>query len=116
MAMAACCVPCLLEKQRLACGDEEYLAEVRHIVENRRDCDSPPYLVYLFQQAYERRFGKGSPYGAVKKQYNNLVLAMEHAIRGQGRHIFYSFLCKCELFTRKFQVPKFSGVFAEEWK
>ena len=102
MAMAACCVPCLLEKQRLACGDEEYLAEVRHIVENRRDCDSPPYLVYLFQQAYERRFGKGSPYGAVKKQYNNLVLAMEHAIHGQGRHIFYSFLCKCELFTRRF--------------
>ena len=34
----------------------------------------------------------------------------------QGRHIFYSFLCKCELFTQRFQVPKFSGVFAEEWK
>ena len=281
MAMAACCVPCLLEKQRLACSDEEYLAEVRHIVENRRDCDSPPYLVYLFQQAYERRFGKGSPYGAVKKQYNDLVLGMVDAIRRQieaaenplvqalvyarvgnyidfgaldhveeqdflkllnsaelneadmavvssflcqcetaerfllitdncgevvldklfleqmkkrfpalhltvmvrggealndanmedasyvgldtvaelvhngssiagtvydtlppeakraldeadvvlakgqgnyeslcrqGRHIFYSFLCKCELFTQRFQVPKFSGVFAEEWK
>ncbi len=83
MAMAACCGSCLLEKQRLACSDEGYLEEVREIVENRRDCDSPPYLVYLFQQAYERRFGKGSPYGGVKKQYNDLVMAMEDAIRGQ---------------------------------
>ena len=83
MAMAACCGPCLLEKQKLACSDEGYLEEVREIVENRRDCDSPPYLVYLFQQAYERRFGKGSPYGGVKKQYNDLVMAMEDVIRGQ---------------------------------
>ena len=259
MAMAACCGPCLLEKQRLACSDEGYLEEVREIVENRRDCDSPPYLVYLFQQAYERRFGKGSPYGGVKKQYNDLVMAirvgnyidfgaLDHVeeqdflrlldsaalseadeatvasflrqcgaakqfllisdncgeivldklfleqmkkrfpdlqltvmVRGgealndanmedalyvgldrvaqlvhngssiagtvygtlpdrarraldgadvvlakgqgnyeslcrQGRHIFYSFLCKCQLFTERFQVPIFSGVFAEEWE
>lgn len=32
----------------------------------------------------------------------------------QGRHIFYSFLCKCELFTGRFGVPKFTGVFVEE--
>ena len=83
MAMETCCAPCLLEKQRLACSDEEYLEEVREIVENRRDCDSPPYLLYLFQQAYERRFGKGSPYREVKKRYNDLVLSMENAVRGQ---------------------------------
>lgn len=34
----------------------------------------------------------------------------------QGRHIFYSFLCKCELFTERFQVPKFTGIFVEEWE
>ena len=28
------------------------------------------------------------------------------ALSGQGRHIFYSFLCKCERFTTKFDVPK----------
>ena len=33
----------------------------------------------------------------------------------QGRHIFYSFLCKCELFTSKFQVPRLTGIFVEEW-
>ncbi len=32
----------------------------------------------------------------------------------QGRHIFYSFLCKCELFTSRFEVPKLTGVFVEE--
>lgn len=33
----------------------------------------------------------------------------------QGRHIFYSFLCKCELFTSRFGVPKLTGIFVEEW-
>jgi len=32
----------------------------------------------------------------------------------QGRHIFYSFLCKCDLFTNKFNVPKLTGIFVEE--
>ena len=32
----------------------------------------------------------------------------------QGRHIFYSLLCKCELFTARFQAPLFTGIFAEE--
>lgn len=33
----------------------------------------------------------------------------------QGRHIFFSFLCKCELFTSRFGVPKLTGIFVEEW-
>ena len=33
---------------------------------------------------------------------------------GRGRHIFYSFLCKCELFTTRFQVPPLTGLFIEE--
>ena len=32
----------------------------------------------------------------------------------QGRHIFYSFLCKCDLFTNRFGVPKLTGIFVEE--
>lgn len=36
------------------------------------------------------------------------------ALSGHGRHIFYSFLCKCDLFTERFQVPKLTGVFVEE--
>ncbi len=36
------------------------------------------------------------------------------SLSGQGRHIFYSFLCKCELFTSRFHVPKLTGIFVEE--
>ena len=36
------------------------------------------------------------------------------SICGQGHHVFYSFLCKCELFTSRFQVPKLTGLFLEE--
>lgn len=32
----------------------------------------------------------------------------------QGRHIYFSFLCKCELFTDRFSVPRLTGIFCEE--
>ena len=35
------------------------------------------------------------------------------SLSGQGRHIFYSFLCKCDLFTERFQVPKLTGIFMQ---
>ncbi|MBP5385460.1 MAG: DUF89 family protein [Lachnospiraceae bacterium] len=36
------------------------------------------------------------------------------SLSGQGRHIFYEFLCKCDLFTSRFDVPKLTGIFVEE--
>ncbi len=35
-------------------------------------------------------------------------------LEGCGRHVFYSFLCKCELFTSRFRVPRLTGMFVEE--
>jgi uncharacterized protein with ATP-grasp and redox domains len=35
-------------------------------------------------------------------------------LNGQGRHIFYAFLCKCELFTGRFHVPRLTGILVEE--
>ena len=32
----------------------------------------------------------------------------------QGMHVFYSFLCKCEMFTNRFKVPRLTGIFLEE--
>lgn len=32
----------------------------------------------------------------------------------QGWKMFYAFLCKCELFMTRFQVPQFTGMFVEE--
>ena len=36
------------------------------------------------------------------------------SLSGTGRHVFYEFLCKCDLFTNRFQVPKLTGMFIEE--
>ena len=36
------------------------------------------------------------------------------SMSGQGRHVFYAFLCKCELFTGRFGVPLYTGMFVEE--
>ena len=33
---------------------------------------------------------------------------------GCGKHVFYSFLCKCDVFTESFQVPRFTGMLLEE--
>ncbi len=36
------------------------------------------------------------------------------SMSGQGRHVFYAFLCKCDLFTGRFRVPRLTGIFVEE--
>lgn len=36
------------------------------------------------------------------------------SLSGQGRHVFYAFLCKCDLFTRRFGVPPLTGMLVEE--
>ena len=36
------------------------------------------------------------------------------SMSGTGRQVFYEFLCKCDLFTNRFQVPKLTGMFIEE--
>ncbi len=34
---------------------------------------------------------------------------------GEGRHAFYTLLCKCDLFINRFNVPKLTGVFVEDF-
>ena len=36
------------------------------------------------------------------------------SLSGQGRHVFYAFLCKCELFTSRFNVLPLTGMLVEE--
>ena len=58
--------------------------------------------------------------GEAKSAINNADVILSkgqgnyEALSGQGRHIFYSFLCKCERFTTRFGVPKLTGMFVEE--
>ncbi len=48
----------------------------------------------------------------------NVILAKGQgnyeSLSGQGRHVFYAFLCKCDLFIRRFGVPPLTGMLVEE--
>lgn len=75
------CAACLLDKQMQKTDDPVYLSRVKMILEERKEEDTAPYLVYLFNKKYERRFGKAAPYQDIKRQYNDLALSMEAEIR-----------------------------------
>jgi len=75
------CAACLYDKRKQLTDDEEYLTEVKRLIDTRRESDTAPYMVYLFDRAYEKRFGKRASYRAIKKQYNDLALSMEAALR-----------------------------------
>ena len=81
MRVNAYCAACLWDKQQHKSDNPEYLAEVRQIIDSRREEDTAPYLVYLFNRAYERYYGKSEPYRQIKREYNDLVLSMENEIR-----------------------------------
>ncbi len=81
MKVTPCCAECLWDKQRQRTDDTEYLNEVRRIIDSRTENDTAPYLVHLFRQAYERRFGEGGMYRETKRADNDFVLSMEEEIR-----------------------------------
>ena len=37
------------------------------------------------------------------------------SLSGQGKHVFYTFLCKCDLFTSRFSVPPLTGMLVEDY-
>lgn len=77
------CARCLYEKQKARTSHPEYLREVETIIRNRAPEDTAPFLVYQFNLLYEKYFGEALSYAEIKKQYNDLVLGMEEAVRGQ---------------------------------
>ena len=83
MRVSERCAACLYDKQKNITKDTEFLEEIRSIIKHRGENDSAPYLVYLFQQCYERHFGSQSPYVQIKKKYNDIVLSMENSIRSR---------------------------------
>ena len=81
MRVNSFCAACLWDKQLHKSDDPAYLAEVRQIIDTRSNEDTAPYLVYLFNRAFERRFGKAEPYKTVKRTYNDIVLSIESELR-----------------------------------
>ena len=81
MRISESCAACLYDKQKNRTDDEAYLSEIRSLLDNRKETDTSPYMVYLFNKVHVRRFGAGADYKDIKKKYNNLVLGMEASLR-----------------------------------
>ena len=81
MRIPESCAECLYNKQKRLTDNERYLDEVKSLLEKRKEDDTSPYMVYLFNQVYEKYFGKQASFREERKKYNDLVLSMEDAIR-----------------------------------
>ena len=81
MRISEACAKCLYDKQMRKTDHAEYLAEIKGLLDNRKETDTSPYMVYLFRKAHVKYFGAGADYKEIKKQYNDLVLGMEEKLR-----------------------------------
>lgn len=89
MRIKKSCEACLFDKQEHLANKlseekkKEYLLEIQQILDNRKDTDSAPYMVYLFKQIQPKYFGVLQGYADIKRQYNDLVLSMEKGIEAK---------------------------------
>lgn len=85
MRVSESCAKCLYDRQASKTDNQDYLDEIRSILNNRKDTDCSPYMVYLFNKVHVRYFGKLADYKAEKKQFNDLVLSIEDELREKIR-------------------------------
>ena len=83
MRISESCAKCLYDRQKNKTNDAAYLAEIKTLIDNRRENDTSPYMVYLFNKTYVKHFGKSADYRDIKNQYNDLVLGLEDKLRDQ---------------------------------
>ena len=83
MRISETCAACLYDIQKNKTDNEEYLAEIRKILDNSKETDTGPYLLYLFNKVHVRLFGEGADYKDIKQKYNDLVLGMEEPLRAE---------------------------------
>jgi hypothetical protein len=81
MRISQSCADCLYRRQKNKIENAGYLAEIKSLLDNRRETDTSPYMVYLFNKAQIKYFGNSADYSAIKKHYNDLVLSMEDNLR-----------------------------------
>ena len=83
MRISESCAKCLYDRQLNKTDNEAYLAEIRELLDKRKENDTSPYMVYLFNKVHVRYFGKGADYKDIKKEYNDLMLGMEDKLRDE---------------------------------
>lgn len=83
MRISESCARCLYDKQQHKTNNDQYLAEVKNILDGRSKDDTSPYIVYLFNKAHIKHIGKPADYSEIKKKYNDLVLKLEDRLRSE---------------------------------
>ena len=81
MRISESCAKCLYDRQKNKTDNEAYLNKIRELLDHRKETDTSPYMVYLFNKEHEKFFGAGADYKDIKKSYNDLVLGMEDRLR-----------------------------------
>ena len=91
------------------------------LLENRADVElNTDELARLKRELEEA----GTPIDEINPEVRHLIDEVDlciakgqgnfETLHGSGRNIFYLFLCKCELFTSKFQTERFTPVLNNE--
>lgn len=86
MRVIESCVKCLYDKQKARVSERKpeqqalYLQDIQNALDHRKENDSAPYMIYVFNQIYKKHFGEEHSYEKEKKRYNDLVLRMESDI------------------------------------
>ena len=75
------CAECLWRRQTAITDDPECLSEIRKIIDERKENDCSPYLIYLFNEVHKKYTGKRPSYSEVKKSHNDMMLSMEDSFR-----------------------------------
>ncbi len=70
MRISESCAACLYDKQKNKTNEEAYLSEIRNLLDNRKETDTSPYMVYLFNKVHVRRFGAGQLHEAGESAYH----------------------------------------------
>lgn len=90
MRIIPSCEKCLYDRQvsvaqAIADGAarEQYLAEIREILANRKEEDCAPYMVYCFKKVMKRYLESTDIFPDIKEQYNSLMLSMEAEIEAK---------------------------------
>lgn len=81
MRITESCRDCLYSRQKNLTDNEDYLAEIGRLLDNRGENDTSPYMVYLFHKVYVKYFGETAPYQQIKKKYNDMMLEIEESVR-----------------------------------
>ncbi len=80
MRISDSCAKCLYDRQKSFSDNPDYLREIKTLLDDRREEDTSPYMVYLFSQIQIRYFGTVADYSDIKRKYNDIVLEMEDSL------------------------------------